>query len=158
MGCWLLSLLGLSYWLVLSSLLLCWLVVVYWLAGVVPAWWVFAAGCGAGCWVYWLAGRWVKGRKERQYKINIPTQNIIYTTFKGWLYNIAKSPYRMKKGNSRLLVSSPLSFIPYAFKISTSTPILINKSSTSLSLLRGFANSTFIFSLLIYVSKSPRNK
>lgn len=59
------------------------------LGGVVPAWCgavVFVAGGGVV-----PAGRWVKGRKEKiNNKINIPTQNIIYTTFKGWLYNIAK--------------------------------------------------------------------
>ena len=53
--------------------------------------------------VFVAAGREVKGKggKERQHKTSIPTQNIIYTTFKGWLYNIANSPYRKKKGNSR---------------------------------------------------------
>jgi len=38
---------------------------------------VFVAGAGCcPCCVYWLAGRWVKGKGERQYKINIPTQII----------------------------------------------------------------------------------
>lgn len=70
-----------------------------------------AAVCGAGvpCWkvsvvfvAAWCIG-WLVMERERKgknkIKINIPTQNIIYTTFKGWLYNIAKSPYRKKKGN-----------------------------------------------------------
>lgn len=95
----------------------------------------------------------VMERERMNNKTSIPTQNIIYTTFKGWLYNIA-NPLQKEKG--KLTKYGCFPFIPYAFKISTSTPILINKSSTSLSLLRGFANSTSIFSLLIYVSKSPR--
>lgn len=109
----------------------------------------------AGGWVSVAAGRggnW-KG-KERQYKIKIPTQNIIYPPLEGGIYNIANNPYRKRETNQIRLF--PLAC--YASNISVSTPILINRSSTSLSLLFGFANSTFICPLLIYVSKSPRNK
>lgn len=56
------------------------------LLGVLAGWVsvVFVAGAGCcPCCVYWLAGRWVKGKGERQYKINIPTQNIIYPPLEG---------------------------------------------------------------------------
>lgn len=97
----------------------------------------------------------VMERERMNNKTSIPTQNIIYTTFKGWLYNIA-NPLQKEKG--KLTKYGCFPFIPYAFKISTSTPILIIKSSTSLSLLVDLMNSNFTFDLVTYCNKSPRNK
>ena len=160
-----------------GAFLLCVFVAAWWLCVLAPCWWwcwlpaacccvcllySWGAGCCCcirGCWKGWLvflaAGREVKGKggKERQHKTSIPTQNIIYTTFKGWLYNIA-NPLQKEKG--KLTKYGCFPFIPYAFKISTSTPILIIKSSTSLSLLVDLMNSNFTFDLVTYCNKSPR--
>ena len=118
---------------------------------VCPCW--VGAGCAAGCvrgclvWCCCVPAGCigllvVMERKEWIIKTSIPTQNIIYTTFKGWLYNIA-NPLQKEKG--KLTKYGCFPFIPYAFKISTSTPILIIKSSTSLSLLVDLMNSNFSF-------------